>query len=217
MTRVFAFNNRLQLAREVARFFYVQRVRGFDPPTRPHLDPEAAEWIEQRLKRTQLFLEFGSGGSTLLANSLAVPSIAVESDPFYAAVVRDVLANGDLTRVIVPKMGITAQWGMPLFFKRAKGPRYVTAPFGLLGEDYPDFILVDGRYRVACTLEAARVAQTRGVLADVMLDDYEGRPFYHVLEEHFGSPRLIGRAAVFEIGGTVIQEDAVRAFSGDPR
>ena len=217
VARIPAFKTQLHRARETLRFFYKQRVRGFDAPTRPHLDPDTAEWLERRLQRTKLFLEFGSGGSTILANTLAVPSIAVESDRFYGAVVQNAIINGDLMRMVIPKMGITGQWGMPLFFKKAKGPRYVTAPFELIDETYPDFILVDGRYRVACALEAARRAHTRGVAAELMLDDYDTRPFYHVLEDYLGIPRRIGRAAVFAIGKTPIQESAVRRFISDPR
>lgn len=211
------FKTQLREAREGLRFFYVQRVRGFEVPTRPHLDPDTAEWFERRLRRTKLFLEFGSGGSTVLANALAVPSITVESDRFYGAAVRNAIINGDLTRIVIPKMGITGPWGMPMFFRRAKGPRYVTAPFELIDETYPDFILVDGRYRVACALESARRVHMRGATAELMLDDYDGRPFYHVLESYLGTPKRIGRAAVFAIGNTRIPEDTVRVFITDPR
>lgn len=217
VTRFPAFKTQLHLARETLRFFYIQRVRGFDAPTRPHMDLDAVNWLERRLQRTRLFLEFGSGGSTILANKLAVPSITVESDRFYGAVVRRAMINSDLTTMVIPKMGITGQWGMPLFFKRRKGPRYVTAPFELIDESYPDLILVDGRYRVACTLEAARRANVMGASAELMLDDYDGRLFYHVLENYLGTPKRIGRAAVFAIGKTPIQEDAVRTFLTDPR
>jgi hypothetical protein len=217
MTRLPAFKTQLRLARETLRFFYIQRIWGFDVPTRPHLDPDASNWLELRLQRTRLFLEFGSGGSTILANTLAVPSITVESDRFYGAAVRNAMRNVDRTKMVIPKMGITGRWGMPFFFKRAKGPRYVTAPFELLDESFPDFILVDGRYRVGCALESARRAHMKGSIAELMLDDYDDRPFYHVLESYLGPPKRIGRAAVFAIGETPILEDAVRTFITDPR
>ena len=121
--RLPAFKRQLRLAREALRFFYIQRIWGFDVPTRPHLDPDASNWLELRLQRTRLFLEFGSGGSTILANTLAVPSITVESDRFYGAAVRNAMRNVDRTKMVIPKMGITGRWGMPFFFKRAKGPR----------------------------------------------------------------------------------------------
>ena len=217
MTLPNVFTARVEQARELLRFLFVQRIRGFDPPVQPHLDPDTAEWLALRLERAKLFLEFGSGGSTLLANRLAVRTITVESDRYFAAVVRTALERTRLTTILIPKMGVTAQWGMPLFLKRRKGPRYVTAPYKVLENQFPDLIMVDGRYRVACALEAARQAKMRGATAELLLDDYDGRPFYHVLEQQIGEPVRVGRAAVFRIGETEVQQETVKRFVTDPR
>ena len=217
MTRLVTLRDRLRLAQERLRFFYVQRVQGFEFPTRPHLDEEGAAWLEAQLKKTTLFLEFGSGGSTVLANRLGVPSISVESDRFFARAVRRGLERPEIARIQVPEMGITAEWGMPLFFRRKKGRRYVAAGFELLGDRFPDFISVDGRYRVACALESARRAHLAGATALLMLDDYDGRSFYHFVEDHLGTPERVGRAALFKVGETPVSEDAVRKFATDPR
>ena len=206
---------RLRQVRDTLRFFYVQRVRGFDPPTCPHLDADTAEWLERRLQNTKLFLEFGSGGSTVLANRLAVPTISVESDRFYGAAVRKAMNDSDLTTMVFPNVGVTKQWGMPIFFRSKKGERYASAPFEKIGTVFPDFILVDGRYRVACALETARRAYMAGSTAQLMLDDYEGRPRYYALEKYLGIPERIGRAAVFEIGKIPVDEAAVRNFFSD--
>ena len=212
-----ALKLRLQEARELARFFYTQRVKGFDPPDHPHLDFETAEWLKQRLNRTGMLLEYGSGGSTVLANQLGVPAISVESDRFYAAAVRTALPDPRLCQLLTPKMGVTIQWGMPLIGRRRKGRRYVTAPFDCLGDEFPDLVLVDGRYRVACALETARRAHLAGATAELVVDDYEGRPFYHDLPDYLGSPRLIARAAVFAVGDNDIADETVRRFMVDPR
>ena len=217
MTRLVTLRDRLRLAQERLRFFYVQRVQGFESPTRPHLDEESAAWLEAQLKRTTLFLEFGSGGSTVLANRLGVPSISVESDRFFARAVWRGLERPEIARIQVPEMGITAEWGMPLFFRRKKGRRYVSAGFELLGDRFPDFISVDGRYRVACALESARRAHLAGANPLLMLDDYDGRSFYHFVEDHLGAPERVGRAALFKVGKTPVSEAAVRKFATDPR
>ena len=201
----------------LARFFYVQRIRGFDPPGQPLLDDESGAWLAARLKSAKLYLEFGSGGSTLLANRLAVPSITVESDRFYAAVVRRALSSPDGATILTPDMGITGPWGMPIFGKEAKGPRYVCAPFAALGDRFPDLIFVDGRYRVACVLELARRAAEARVTATVFMDDYEYRPHYHVLEEYFGKPERVGRGARFLVGDRSVSNDDVRPYLSDPR
>lgn len=205
----------LRSARDTLRFFYIQRVRGFDSPTSPHLELNVTDWLKRQLQTTKLFLEFGSGGSTVLANSLGIPSVTVESDRFYAEAVRKAMTNSDLNTMVIPKMGITKQWGMPVFFRTKKGLRYVTAAFERLGGSFPDFILVDGRYRVACALETARQAYLASSTAQLMLDDYEGRVRYHVLEKYLGIPDRIGRAAVFQIGRVPIPESVVRNFVSD--
>jgi hypothetical protein len=201
----------------LARFLYVQRIRGFDPPERPLLDDESGAWLAERLKSTKLFLEFGSGGSTVLANRLGVPSVTVESDPFYAATVRKVLPSPGKARIVTPRMGVTGEWGMPVLGKGRKGLRYVSAPFGQLKGSFPDLIFVDGRYRVACVLESARQAAVAHRTATVLLDDYVYRPHYHVLEQHLGTPERVGRDAIFFVGDRPIKEESVRSYLSDPR
>jgi len=206
----------LQKLSVLARFFYVQRIKGFDPPVRPFLDDDTETWLANQLNSTKLYLEFGSGGSTVLANRLGVPSITVESDRFYAAVVRRALPSPQHATILTPGMGFTGPWGMPIFSRGTKGPRYVGAPFSLLADRFPDLIFVDGRYRVACVLESARQAVAAKATATVLLDDYEGRPAYHVLEQHLGKPELIGRAAKFVIGQRPVSHDDLRPHLSDP-
>jgi hypothetical protein len=213
-----SFLSRLRLRKlaALARFLYVQRIKGFDPPETPLLDDESEAWLAERLKSAKLFLEFGSGGSTVMANRLGVPSVTVESDRFYAAVVRKALPSPRRARILTPRMGVTREWGMPILGKARKGPRYVHAPFDQLKDAFPDLIFVDGRYRVACVLESARKAAEAHCKATVLLDDYESRPNYHVLEKHLGKPERIGRAASFMIGERSIPEDTVLSHIENP-
>lgn len=201
----------------LARFLYVQRVKGFDPPGPPLLDEETSAWLTERLKSTNRYLEFGSGGSTVLANRLGVPSVTVESDRFYAAVVRKVLPLPENARIVTPAMGLTGPWGMPIVGKAEKGQRYVFAPFDQLENGFPDFIFVDGRYRVACVLESARRAFQAHCTTTVLLDDYADRPYYHVLESLVGEPQRIGRAAIFSIGDRAVDVTKVGAYLSDAR
>jgi hypothetical protein len=192
---------RLKRWRELLEFFYMQRVTGFEVPSAPMLEPAAAEFLEQKLAQAKLYVEFGSGGSTLLADRLGIRTISVDSDRFYAAAVRRRLTGPSVT-VLTPNIGITAPWGYPLFRRptprrRRRWQHYVEAPFQ---GDAPDVVLVDGRCRVACTLEAARRAHEAGHPATLIFEDYAWRPQYRAVEHHLGTPRMIGRAAVFEIG-----------------
>ena len=198
-------------------FFCLQRVKGFGPPTGPHLDQETASWLADELRGTKLFVEFGCGGSTLMADQLGVPTLSVESDPYYATAVRRVLSHPESTEILALDMGITREWGMPMFFAKKKGLRYAKAPFELLGGRSPDLILVDGRYRVACALETAAHAARVGGSSKMLVDDYAGRPAYHILEKYLGLPARIGRAAMFVVGTRDIPAQAIREYSTDAR
>jgi hypothetical protein len=198
---------KLKRYRELLEFYYVQRVKGFDVPIAPMLERETAEFLRCMLMKSRLYVEFGSGGSTLLADSLGVRTISVEGDRHYAAAVRKGLTGSTVT-LLTPSIGITAPWGYPLFRRptkrrRERWRRYVEAPFD--GEA-PDLILVDGRFRVACSLEAARHANKAATRATLIFEDYSSRPQYKVVERHLGMPRMIGRAAVFEIGDQMVPE-----------
>jgi len=205
----------MQLARvrELARFWYLQRVRGFTPPRSPELDAETIERLRTELRRCSAYLEFGSGGSTLLADQLGVRTLTIESDRFYARTVAAAL-TGDTVSITPVDIGITAEWGWPLLKKPtpariARWQRYVSSGFERIS---PDLVLVDGRFRVACALETAR--RTNGAL--VIVDDYAGRPSYRTLERHLGSPERVGRAALFRTGGKDIPPEALAEAIRDP-
>lgn len=181
----------------LAKFLYRQRVRGFDPPApEPFMDPEGTERFRRELEKATYYLEYGSGGTTLLADQRNIPAISVENDRFYARAVASQL-KGSCVRQIVVSTGPTREWGFPLFRSFKKARAYVDA-----GADawFPDLVLVDGRWRVACALETARRAKLRGRKATLMFDDYAGRPHYHRVEHFLGKPEMAGRVAIFQIG-----------------
>lgn len=203
----------LQTLLRLPAFLYQQRIKGFDPPgDEPFMDPEGIERFKHELSFCNHYLEFGSGGTTVQADRLRIPTISVESDRFYARAVASRLSSGRVTQVMVD-LGITGEWGTPFFTSPRKGWRYVSAPFG---EHFPDFILVDGRYRAACALESARRAYKAGK-AVLMLDDYAHRSCYHVVETWLGRPEMAGRAAIFQIGLAPVPVDAVESLLADKR
>lgn len=151
-----------------------------------------------------------------MAASLRVPTITVESDRHFARSVMRRLPPDAEETMIVANIGITREWGVPLFTSLTKRRQaawysYVSLPFaGMLAEDpFPDLVLVDGRFRRACALESARQAQLRGAETTIFVDDYEGRS-YGELAYYLGNPVMAGRAAVFAIGKeTRLIDDAV--------
>jgi hypothetical protein len=194
---------------ELMKFFYQQRVRGFAVPGSPHFDEDTSRRFHELLGVARLYLEFGCGGSTIAADRLKVPTISVESDPYYAAAVHRVLSRPTTVELLNARIGITRHWGTPLF--RSPSParlrrwsRYSSAPFERILKQgrFPDLVLIDGRFRRACLLETAAQALRTGSKAIVMFDDYynPGREHYRAVETFVGAPSRVGRSAFFEVG-----------------
>lgn len=214
-------------AADYASFLYLQRVKGFDVPDRPDFDPETIPLFLERIASARRYLEFGSGASTGLAARQGVPFTTVETDPSYlAAVRRKLAAAGTLDpskqRFLRGNIGLTEHWGAPLFrtptpARVARWRGYVDAPWDG-AEPAPDFILVDGRFRVACALNAIR---RLGGARDweLWLDDYEGRTHYEIVTNFAVLERMSGVTAIFKPREGVDQEaleaaidEAVRDF-----
>lgn len=197
-----------------------RRREGFPPPSEPHFDDEATTRFKDVLAKATSYVEYGSGGSTVLASHLGVPTVSIENDARYAIAVRSVLAPSSSVDLVVINTGPTLEWGTPLIsrpaiFWRRVWLRYAEAPYSRTTKS-PDFILVDGRSRVACVLASARAAYQAETLALLMLDDYVERPSYHILEKWLGGPELVGRAAFFRIGTQAVSRELVREHAANP-
>ncbi len=188
----------------LARFFYTQRVVGFDVPDEPHFDPLSTPRFLDLLSRSKSYLEFGAGGSTVVAAKLGIPTVTVENDCFFAAATQKRIGTAPTHCILVYDIGLTGPWGKPVL----KSPtprrvrrwrRYVEGPFEVL-ETFPDLVLVDGRFRRACALKTAEQAWKCGAYLTLCVDDYSDRPYYHSIEEFLGRPEMVGRMALFQIG-----------------
>ena len=209
-----AVGDKLKSLIGLARFLYVQRVRGFSPPgDEPLMDSAGVARFRSEVTRATRYVEFGSGGSTVMVDRLGIPAVSVENDRFYAKAVATRLGQGRVRQVVIP-MGLTREWGFPLRPSPSAAARYVSAPW----EDgvFPDLILVDGRYRIACALESARRAFAAGARPLLMFDDYVPRPHYRVVEDHLGTPELDGRAALFRLGAADVPAGVVERWLRDP-
>lgn len=191
---------------ELARFLVLQRVHGFDAPIEPHLDEVAGPLFVELLEECTAYLEFGSGGSTLLADKLERRTLTVESDRFFARVVRNLLRERTPVEILEIDIGLTGPWSYPIFDRPTAGrlrrwSMYNRKPFDLLCTQawFPDFVFIDGRFRRACVLQTARSALTEGRAVKLLFDDYfsDGREHYHAVEQWLGKPEQAGRAALF--------------------
>lgn len=196
---------------ELTRFFYHQRVQGFSVPDDPWFDSASSDPFRKLLTGAGSYVEYGSGGSTLLADRAHIPTVAVEGDRFFARAVARKITDSNLTRLLVADIGTTVEWGIPLFKapterRKARWLSYVDAPYRALrtlDRALPDLVLVDGRMRRACALEAVRQAQVGNQAVTLCFDDYTSREYYNGVEAWLGKPRMAGRMAIFHSDDSV--------------
>lgn len=191
----------------------------------PAFDPETTAWFLARIAKSRHYVEYGAGASTLLAADAGAASVSIESDPVYAQAVREALPrppSAHSNRVVTVDIGRTEDWGYPVWIiptgrSRARWRRYPEAGPAALDRlgGFPDLVLVDGRFRIACCLAMALAAVERRATTQILFDDYAGRPHYARVEAQFGKPRLIGRAALFDIDGAKLDAVAIQQiYSG---
>ena len=171
-------------------------------PLVPHMPQPVVAWLEEKLQRTTCFLEYGSGGSTRLAAAIGVPHIvSVESDRAFAAAVEAAVTAADSKsqcKVIHADIGRTKGWGYPTGFEGfQRWPNYALAPWDFVRANHlsPDFILIDGRFRVSCFLASLLEARPG---THILFDDYGDRvPRYGHVERFLKPAEQIDRSAIF--------------------
>ena len=164
--------------------------------------PEAeARHVRARYAAARIILEYGSGGSTVLAASQPGKYvIAVESDRAWAIDLQKRIDQAALASPAVVwhvDIGATGRWGRPI--DDAAWQKYHHYPLSIWSEPFfrhPDLVLIDGRFRAACLLAVA-LRITRPVT--VLFDDYVPRPAYHVVERVVRPTLAVGRMAEFHL------------------
>ncbi len=141
--------------------------------------------LHSRMDRSRRFLEFGAGASTVYAaGCTSIERIeSVESSAEFIdqqvrphAPVPEAVAAGRLVFHIID-IGTTGEWGSPADARvRHLWPNYPLSVFARPSEH--DLVLIDGRFRVACTLASILCTPSQCV---IMIHDFWNRPHYHVL------------------------------------
>ena len=165
------------------------------------LPPEEAEAVRAAYAGADVILEYGSGGSTVLAADLPGRSVtSVESDRAWADRLRAFIEGRPRARRVAihhADVGPTGRWGRPTGHATwARFHRYPLGPWDLPGFEHPDVVLIDGRFRAACFL-ATLFRITRPV--EVLWDDYVDRPAYHAVERYARPTGTRGRLARFSL------------------
>ncbi len=197
---------KLRRAWEYARFAFRQRVLGFAVPARPDFADETIPLLISRIGAAKHYLEYGSGASSFIAARQGARFTSVETDRFYLKAVQRKIEEAGLSdasrqRFIHADIGLTEYWGAPLFktptpARVARWRSYPNAPW-TQSAPKPDFVLIDGRFRVACTLTAIKHLGEGDW--ELWLDDYQGRDHYRVVERFATLERMSSVTAIFRM------------------
>lgn len=143
-------------------------------------------------------LEYGSGGSTVLAAELGRTVFSVESDKAWAErLAAHVAPISPKAHVHFADIGPTGPWGAPAKAREhRKFPGYALSVWERPDFVQPDLVLIDGRFRAAC-LVAVLLRTVQPVT--VLFDDYLKRGYYHGVERLARKEELVGRMARFTV------------------
>jgi len=163
--------------------------------------PKVSEYIKNIYSESKVIIEYGSGGSTLLAAKLNKFVIAVESSSEWLIELIGAYKESDLPGNIIPlwaNIGKTGNWGYPIDQTEwQKWSNYSIIPWKYCSEHgiIPDVVLIDGRFRVACFISTCIFIKKRTL---ILFDDFVNRKKYHSVMEIAAPKQIIeDRMAVF--------------------
>lgn len=203
-----------------------RQASGYAIPERAHFDREAAAYFVERIKSSRVYLEYGSGGSTIQAAGHVQRLYTVDSDSWFLNAVRRKLAEKPRQadcHLLHADIGRAPRWALPPEPRSVPDSwrAYAWGPWQRLWRDraMPDIILVDGRFRLACAL-ASLIHLREHSGTQVLVDDYTGRPHYHALEKWATLLALHGSMAVFTLNPAIsvlALDAALRCYEADWR
>jgi hypothetical protein len=196
----------LRLIARLVHTIYLQRIKGFAVSDMPHFDTESTPYFVKRLSNASTFLEYGAGGSSVLAARMGKSFVSVDSDPYFLRAVQKKILDlgldggGANRHFKYINIGLTERWGVPVSTRLtprrlAAWRAYFSSPWQQ-GDFQPDLILVDGRFRVGCALTTILHLADKNSWT-ILFDDYQGRPHYAVVEQFASLEAMVGRMAVF--------------------
>jgi len=152
------------------------------------------------LEKSKKYLEFGMGGSTLLA--YVTPNIekiiSIDSDYNWVQNVKSFetlkSAKGKRIELNYIDIGKIGNWGFPLSIN-SNISNYSKQIFQKYENDY-DFVFIDGISRVACALQVILNCKSD---IKILIHDFNYRPYYHILYKYLDIIYAIDSFALFSI------------------
>ena len=146
------------------------------------------------------YVEFGSGGSTVLAHSMGCASIVtVDSSLAWLEKVKKACALDGKTQIkmIHVDIGAVKDLGYPKDdSNKEHWDIYHSEPWTDGDVAFADTYLIDGRFRVACVIQTALRCPRHAI---VMVHDFANRPYYHCILEVMREIARTDNLSVFQV------------------
>jgi len=144
------------------------------------------------------YFEWGCGGTTarasLYTNICDITSVDSSQQWINKVSSNPIVKNKQVNYIYIDINADDNNWGKPKNkSKISEWPKYSQA-VNLNNQKY-DLILIDGRFRVACALQALNHLTDSGV---VLIHDYINRPHYHCIEEFYNRVAGVDSLAVLK-------------------
>lgn len=186
--------------------FVLRRAKIQIPENPSFVSKEAVKKYFELLQKSNFYVEYGSGGSTIAAAKLGKNFASYESsEKFLKLVSKKIIQLGKFDHQCMDLKSIyfgpTRTWGIPFPYALSKfifrkGMQKYSNPHWEKTKQFPDLILIDGRFRVACALKAIKSLKNQDNWV-LIVDDYLGREEYKIIEEFSDLDAIIGTTAFF--------------------
>jgi protein O-GlcNAc transferase len=149
----------------------------------PHLAKNDKKMFYKYLDNAKIYFEYGSGGSTYQASIRKNISkiYSVESDKKWQNILQKKVSSNNITYFYNEMKTLQNTWGNPgPNSTRTQHINYSNFIRKLTREEQQniDFVMIDGRFRVACCLKCFDIISDNCFIA---FDDFLNRPHYHVV------------------------------------
>ncbi len=166
------------------------------------------ELFDRKIKNSKAYLEYGMGGSLLRTIQKSKAKIySVDSNVNWIYLMRKyrIVKNLENKRVFLYYMnvGTTKGWGHPINDEfKYLFPDYSSNVFDLIDKTTIDRVLIDGRFRVACTLKTI-IECYKNENLEILIHDFWKRPQYHVVLKYLDEVDRADTLGVFKVKNAI--------------
>ena len=183
----------------------------------PRMSNEEAALFLAFVRNSRNYVEFGTGGSTVVASRHVQSSIlSVDSSQDWLDQVSTACASSQTKpELIFIDIGPTGEWGYPIDASmKSRWPDYHSAIWKMPHSARADLYFVDGRFRVACFAQIVLHGNPNAIIG---IHDFGSRPRYHCVREIAREVATAGDISFFRpLAEKDAAEAILRSFRTEP-